>query len=201
MFLALRSSCVECGALVELHKPVRLFFSVFPDPPAAARIEQLARHLRATYRFAGRPLRTPRFHCSLYGFDDRDGARFDIVAKAKEAAALVPNPPFRVAFDCVKSFSGKPGNHPLVWVGDDGVVGLMLLRASLCTALREVGFRPRGCSGFTPHVTLLYDNSSVGEQLIEPICWTVNEFVLVLSFDGQTKYLTEARRALTTRTS
>jgi 2'-5' RNA ligase len=187
-------------ALVESRKPVRLFFSVFPDPPAAARIERLARHLRITYRFAGQPLLTPRFHCSLYGFEDRDGARFDIVAKAKEAIAIVTDSPFRVAFDCVKSFSGRPGNHPLVLVGDDGVVGLMLLFASLCRALRQVGFRPKGCTGFTPHVTLLYDGRRIGEQLIEPICWTVNELVLVRSLDGQTKYIPLARRTLTRRT-
>src|SRR6202012_4103488 len=101
------SSCVGV-ALVEARKPIRLFFSVFPDPPAAARIEHLTRPLRITHRFTGQPLRTTRFHCSLYGFADRDGARFDIVAKAKEAAAIITNPPFRVAFDCVKSFSGKP---------------------------------------------------------------------------------------------
>jgi 2'-5' RNA ligase len=187
-------------AVVESRKPVRLFFSVFPDPPAADRIAQIARRSRVAHGFTGQPLLTPRFHCSLYGFEDRDGSRFDIVAKAKEAAAIVSDPPFRVAFDCVKSFSGGPGNHPWVLVGDDGVVGLTFLHASLCRALREVGFRPKRCSGFTPHVTLLYDSRCIGEQLIEPICWTVNELVLVQSLDGQTKYIILARRALTTRT-
>lgn len=41
---------------------------------------------------------------------------------------------------------------------------------------------------FTPHVTLLYDDRSVAPQAIEPIAWTVREFVLVHSLLGRTEH-------------
>jgi RNA 2',3'-cyclic 3'-phosphodiesterase len=172
----------------EPQAPVGLFFAVFPDPRSAARIQSLAQHLRREHGFKGRPLLASRFHCSLYGFDDRDGAWLSVVAKAQEAAAIVPAAPFRVSFNCVKSFSGRTGHYPLVLVGEDGVVGLTRFYSSLCTAMRKVGLRPRRCTNFTPHLTMLYDSRRIGEQLIEPIFWTVSEVVLVLSLTGRTKY-------------
>jgi 2'-5' RNA ligase len=42
---------------------------------------------------------------------------------------------------------------------------------------------------FTPHVTLLYDGMSVAEQPVDPISWTVGEFVLVHSLLGQTRHI------------
>jgi len=39
-------------------------------------------------------------------------------------------------------------------------------------------------TNFTPHVTLLYDPRSVEEHPIEPISWTVSEFVLIHSMQG-----------------
>jgi len=39
-------------------------------------------------------------------------------------------------------------------------------------------------TNFTPHVTLLYDARDVEEYPIEPIGWTVKEFVLIRSSNG-----------------
>jgi 2'-5' RNA ligase len=38
-------------------------------------------------------------------------------------------------------------------------------------------------------VTLLYDECGIKEQPIEPISWTVNEFVLVHSLLGKGRYI------------
>jgi 2'-5' RNA ligase len=176
--------------------PVRLFFSIFPDASATARMAQLARDLRCRHRLKGQPLLRARFHSSLYGFDRHASASLPVRAKACEAAALVTAPPFRVSFNCAKSFSGSAGNHPLVLTGDDGVVGLTMLYSSLCLALRAVGFRPAAISSFTPHVTLLYADRRVDEQEVEPITWTAREFVLVLSLIGRTKHVPLDRWAL-----
>jgi RNA 2',3'-cyclic 3'-phosphodiesterase len=169
--------------------PAGLFFSVFPEPPAAVRIAQLAQDLRCRYRLGGRPLLTPRFHSSLYGFDSCDATPATVVAKARQAAAIVTARPFRVSFDCVMSFSGKDGRYPLVLVGEDGVIGLTMLHSSLCTAPRTMGIPSKAHSSFTPHVTLLYDARRVDEQPIESICWPVREFVLVFSLIGRTKHV------------
>jgi 2'-5' RNA ligase len=166
-----------------------LFFSVFPDPQTAARIARVARNLRRDFGLKGRPLFASRFHCSLYGFDAREGVSPSVVARAQEGAALVTAAPFRVSFNGVKSFAGRAAHHPLVLVGDDGVIGLTLLYSSLCVAMRKVGLRPRAPSNFTPHLTLLYDTCRIEEQPVAPICWTVSEIVLVLSLIGKTKHI------------
>jgi len=51
----------------------------------------------------------------------------------------------------------------------------------------------RVASSFTPHVTLLYDGRVVTERLVEPIRWTVREFVLVRSLLGKTRHIVIGR--------
>jgi 2'-5' RNA ligase len=53
-------------------------------------------------------------------------------------------------------------------------------------SLVKIGFRRGAITDFTPHVTLLYDRRNVEEQPIEPISWTVREFVLIHSMQGHT---------------
>jgi RNA 2',3'-cyclic 3'-phosphodiesterase len=171
----------------EPQAPVKLFFSIFPDSQAAARIDQLARYLRREHGLKGLSFSPARFHCTLCSVDDRNAVWQSIVARAREAAATIEAAPFRVSFNGVMSFSRKKHKYPLVLVGDEGVVGLLKLYSSLRSAMRKTGLR-RETSSFTPHVTMLYDVRRIGEQTVEPICWTVNEIVLVLSLTGQTKY-------------
>jgi len=45
-------------------------------------------------------------------------------------------------------------------------------------------------------VTLLYDDVLVQERAVEPIRWTVSEFVLVHSLLGQTRHIPLARWSL-----
>ncbi len=99
---------------------------------------------------------------------------------ACEAAAEVRAPPFEVLFDRTVSFRGRPGNRPFVLLGDKGLDRLRSLRRTLGVAMAREGFRYLAKTDFTPHVTLLY----VEEYPIDPICWTVNEFVLIHSMHG-----------------
>ena len=46
---------------------------------------------------------------------------------------------------------------------------------------------------YTPHVTLLYDDRCVAEQVVETIEWAANEFVLVHSLIGQNRHVPLAR--------
>jgi 2'-5' RNA ligase len=42
---------------------------------------------------------------------------------------------------------------------------------------------------FTPHLTLLYDNRYVEGRDVEPIAWSVREFVLIHSVLGKTRHI------------
>jgi 2'-5' RNA ligase len=166
-----------------------LYFLVFPDAPAAARIEMLARHCRSEYGSYGKPRPRSILHVSLLNlglYDDLSSPKFASL-EASDAAEQVRATPFTVAFNYVQSFSHPDGRYPLVLRGDDGIVGLEELYQCLGTSMRMVGFKTR--PHFTPHVTLIYSRRRISERSIEPISWTVREFSLVLSLRGKTKYI------------
>ena len=170
----------------------RLFFAIFPDAQAAARIAQLAQRLRVEHGLHGHPIKTERFHVTLHHLGDHAGLRHDIVAVAKQSAATVTMSPFEVAFDHVMSFD-RPRNRPLVLRGGDGLAALTGFERLLGTAMNKAGLGHWVKPGYTPHATLLYDDRSVAEQSVETIAWTAREFVLVRSLLGQTRHEPLAR--------
>jgi 2'-5' RNA ligase len=169
----------------------KLFFAVFPDPRTAVYLEGLARQLRHEYRLNGRAFPARRFHCSLFAceLDHRDDTWLGVIGKLQDAATRVTFPPFRIAFNGVGSSAHRDNRHPLVLVGDDGIYGATRLYSLLCAAIREDGFPCKDDPGFRPHVTMLYDRRKIGERAIEPVSWTVTEFILVLSLTGRSKYV------------
>jgi 2'-5' RNA ligase len=161
-----------------------LFFSIFPDHAAAVRIANTAEHFRRAYGLKGAPLLTERFHVTVQGLGNYDGLPRNVIAKAIEAGAAVTPVPFAVAFDRVTSFAGS---DVLVLCGGDGVDGIVIFHHALGVAMRKSGLSAG--SQFTPHITLVYDGRRIEEQFIEPIRWTVRDFVLVHSLRGRTKHI------------
>jgi 2'-5' RNA ligase len=173
----------------------RLLFLIYPDSDTAERIAARTSELSRTNRLRGRPVAPERLHITLHHLGEHVGVPRDMIALAHEAAASLTFRPFDVMFDRVASFGGKPGNLPFVLRGGDGLAALPLFHQALGAAMGKTGNRlgKRAEPNFTPHVTLLYDGQSVAEQAIEPIGWTVREFVLVHSLIGQTKHIVLGR--------
>jgi len=48
-------------------------------------------------------------------------------------------------------------------------------------------------SSFNPHMTLLYDSCALQARTIDPVRWTMTEFVLVDSLRGRTRHVPLAR--------
>ena len=177
----------------------RLFFAIFPDTAAATRIARLAQHLRGEHELKGKPLETRRLHVTLHHLGDYPGLPREIVAAAAKAAATVAMPAFEVSFDRALSFSARPGNRPFVLCGSDGGGALAAMQCILGAALGKAGFAAgRAKPPYTPHVTLLYDDSLVAERPVESVAWTVSEFVLVHSLLGQSRHVPLARWPLLT---
>ena len=166
----------------------RVFFAIFPDADAAARIARLAQHLRGEHGLKGKPLAPERLHVTLHHLGDYVGLPRGVVAAAREAAAAVVRPPFDVTFDRVVSFGGSR-NRPLVLCGGDGLAALTAFQQALGTAMAKAGLGRWAEPHFKPHVTLLYDNGGVAEQAVETIGWSVRQFVLVHSLLGQTRHV------------
>ena len=92
--------------------------------------------------------------------------------------------PFEVSFDRTASFWGGSGNRPFVLIGGNGLRHLQSFRQMFAEAMARRGLRRLANTNFTPHVTLLYDARGADEYPVEPIGWTVREFVLVRSLNG-----------------
>lgn len=171
----------------------RLFFAIFPDAAAAAKIAGLAQQLREEHGIRGKPLKTERFHVTLHHLGDYAGLPQDLADVACAAAASITATPFDVTFDRAASFSTAPRNRPFVLRGGDGVASLIAFQQTLGDALKKTVLGRWAKPAYTPHVTLLYDDSSVAEQAVPAVSWTAGEFVLVHSLIGQTVHLSLGR--------
>jgi RNA 2',3'-cyclic 3'-phosphodiesterase len=163
-----------------------LFLGLFPDPETAARLSANAQQLCIRHRLSARLLAPQRMHISLLGFGRYSSLPPQLVATIGEAAATIIARPFDVVFDRAMSFLGEP--RPLVLCGGEGVKELMTFRGLLGSAVQKSGLG-RVRSQYTPHVTLLYHDRGIEEHAIEPVRWTVREFVLVHSLLGQSRYI------------
>jgi RNA 2',3'-cyclic 3'-phosphodiesterase len=158
-----------------------LFFAAVPDFDTAAKIHRLAGVLQRAHRFRGDLILPERLHVSLLFL----GRWSEWVARrACEAAAGLKMTPFEVSFDRTASFRSRSGNRPLVLLGDETSDRLKSLGHLLGAAIAEKGMGRRVAREFMPHVTLLYGERPVDEYPVEPIRWTVNEFVLIHSLKG-----------------
>jgi 2'-5' RNA ligase len=169
-----------------------VFFAVQPPADVAGHCVGLTRTLLVELGLTGKPLAAGRLHVSLQQVGEFADVPREVIAAARDAAAAVAMPPFAVALGRLASFGGKPGRQPLVLYDDDGVAGLALLHQALGAAMASAGFGP-GPRQYTPHMTLAYGGRLAGEHTIEPVRWTVSEFILTLSEIGAGRHTPLAR--------
>lgn len=166
----------------------RLFFAVFPDPAATARLALLGQELRRQHGLKGKVLPPERLHVSLHHVGDYVCLPDAVTAAAREVAATVRLPTFTVAFNSAASLRGRHDNQPFVLRGDDGVIGLTKLQQALGAAMEKVGLG-HSAPHYAPHVTLMYGDRFVADRpLVAEVGWAVREFVLVHSLLGRSCY-------------
>jgi 2'-5' RNA ligase len=163
-----------------------LFFALTPPPEMAARGVRLAERLRRGGLVSGRPKAAATLHVSLRGLGRFASLPDGLVARASAAAATVLFAPFEVRFDSVASF-GAPDRRALVMRPSRGLAEIRALWQALGLALAKAGVKVGG--DLEPHMTLLYDKRTIAEQAVEPVCWTVTDFVLIHSLIGQGRHL------------
>jgi len=173
--------------------PVKLFFAIRPDGEAGAEIERLGSRLKSAHRLRGRAIARERLHNTLAAVHDA-GTISENIARAKAVGDRLGHSSFTVRFDWTASFKGGGHGHPFVLRGDDGLRPLQEFRENLRTQMLCAGFGVE--PGFTPHVTLLWADRCVAEYPIAPITWTVREFVLTASLQGQSRHIDVAHWSL-----
>jgi 2'-5' RNA ligase len=169
------------------HPTDSLFFAVYPDAAAAARIGDHAARLRAGHTLKARPIPADRLHITLHYLGAFAGVPADTLAAARAAASSVRMPSFDVTLDRVETFATRRPKRPLVISGEPGDAFSAFVD-TLDKSLQSVGIFVKSHPRFIPHVTLLYDEHRVARQAVEPITWTVREFALVRSLLGRSEH-------------
>lgn len=167
----------------------RISFAALPDQAAAARIHALAERLKAENGFAGTLILPEHLHVTLFHLGDWISLPTEIVAIAKTAAGSVAAAPFPVTFRRVESFRNRTGVFPFVLTSEEAP--WRPLRTALGASLKAngLGGAVHTDDDFKPHVTLLRDEVRIKPIAVEPISWTVRDFVLIHSLLGQTKHV------------
>lgn len=170
----------------------RLFLGIRLDGDTARRIERFRRGFCAEHDVQGSLRPRELLHMSLHFVGDFTRLPSAIIHGARRASQTVSLPPFDVTLNHIRSFEvkpprhGAPGRHALVLLGESAP--LVELHRSLGSALKDWGFK--AADHFTPHVTLLYGPKVVLKRTIDPIRLTVEDFSLIHSEKGRSRYNT-----------
>lgn len=158
-------------------RPARVFFAVWPDPPARAALHRAA--LAAGRRCGGRVMRPQTLHLTLAFIGDADPGRLPELAAV---AAAVRAPAFALRLDHL----GYWAHNRIVWAGSRRPdAGLLALADDLAGGLRAAGWPSGRKPGrdFAPHVTLVRKAEAGAGDLPEmaPVAWECSNFVLLRS--------------------
>lgn len=162
------------------HQGNNLFLALVPQGETGVAVESIAHRLKVKYRLTGRLLGLPRYHVSLLSLGDFAEVSSDLIARTREKFAPIAarTEPFQIRFDQSLSFRSKKPKCPFVLTGSRS-------NAAFSQLLNQLGSRlgrSRRC--IDPHLTLLYDEKSIGQYPAYPVSWIVNELVLVRSYVG-----------------
>jgi RNA 2',3'-cyclic 3'-phosphodiesterase len=158
-----------------------LFFALLPPAAALLRIEQRAQALLLQNGLTGKPIPADRKHVTLIVLGGHHGVVLqEAVDAASEVASALKVPGFEVVFDSALSFRGSGA---FVLRGAESNAPMDAFHQALTHALTQAGLRARPIH--TAHMTLAYDVRRIAEQLIEPVRWIAEDFVLIHSLVGQ----------------
>jgi RNA 2',3'-cyclic 3'-phosphodiesterase len=169
-----------------------VFFGLSLPAAKAERIMQLMQGIvgRLCLRATLRPV--DLLHVSLVGVGDFTGPLpVGMIEAAKVGVSTLQIAAFDVTFSSVASYGGGA----IVLQARAGDRVLVAFREALKLALWKAGVRlpEKGArNGFSPHVTMAYGDWAP-EFFVDPISWTVDEFVLIDSWVGQSKHVALGR--------
>lgn len=167
-----------------MNRGQRLFFALWPDAAAAARLAEAAVELAILT--GGKPVPQAKIHLTLAFLGDVDESRFDAALHSAEG---LDHASFEVVLDQWGAFRGAR----VAWAGcRETSAALANLQADLAERLRIGGFVLED-RAYTPHVTLA---RKVAQPIVrrdaEPVRWQATEVALVRSELGKGSYSTLA---------
>lgn len=160
-----------------------VFVGISPELETAPAFGAHQRRLRTEFGVRGPMTPFDRLHLSLVGLGDSihaPGRRW--IEEVGDILSNVRMSPFKIAFNTLVTFHIAKRVRPAVLTGEDGVIGVSMLRNAISAAFRAEGVGHGAAA--TPHVTLAWSEIVVPEHYVAPVTWTVREFVLIDSFRG-----------------
>lgn len=169
--------------------PERIFLGIMPDATAALQAEETTKRICDINEIRGKPLLRQRLHVTLQHIGDYKRLKSKVLYAASLTGTAVSMAQFDVIFDRAESFPApprrdRPRRYPAVLRG--GSEPLFELHRLLAAAMRNLNLKPS--DRFVPHMTMVYADKAITPQSVEPLRWTVREFVLIHSERGLTKY-------------
>ncbi|WP_116091538.1 2'-5' RNA ligase family protein [Sphingomonas crusticola] len=161
-----------------------LFFAIQPPKDIRLRLAKAT----ALLPVGGKPVGADRLHISTLNLVHEGALPEGLREEAAEAVTDMEASPFPVMFDRLAG-----GATSIVLLPGEPLDHLRLFRERLGLRLIRAGMDVRLERRFRPHITLLYGNELTFETEIDPIVWTVEDFVLIDSFVGQTKHVEVGR--------
>lgn len=181
---------MSAGARVDAMD--RLFFAAHPDADASARIAALTQSLQRELALKGKAIPAERRHLTLLFVGTFPVLPEGLSQRLAEAANDVRCDAFELCLDRVTSFDRRPVNRPIVLLApSEGPVAR--LHDALATRLQAAGLPFEAHRPYRPHLTLLYDDQRVAPRAVEPVAWTVREFLLMRSLVGRSAHVPLAR--------
>ena len=162
----------------------RLFFAIFPDPPALAALQRIAGTLQDANTLRGRWIAPQQYHVTVRfigDYDDEHAAA--TIATARAAAGDVHFTRFPIELDRVATFRGRFRAPCVLRCSSGCEAQIQSLWQQLGERLAGAGISDGEERRFLPHVTIAYSDRNLDEAIaIEPVRWEVAEFALVDSF-------------------
>ena len=177
--------------------PINFFFAIVPPAEMKNYIYSLAGGLRYVHGLNGKLIAPGHLHSTLFPVGSGRLSSKELGQRVLEAASRVRLEKFEVVFDRTQSLYLTGGKHPFVLAGSDGEGGLRQLHRALGSELVRVGLGECVRRQFEPHITMFWADRCVAEYPVDPVRWTVGEFVLVLSLVGRTRHIHLRRWLLT----
>jgi RNA 2',3'-cyclic 3'-phosphodiesterase len=174
----------------------RLFFAILVGSAIAGRLARKAIALNREFGLQGWLVPENHIHISLVGLGGHEEYPQELVETACHIGSMIVAKPFEVSFDRLSAFGGGA----LVLRGSDGNPSLQKFWRDLTAVISDSPLKPFLTRSIEPHVTLLRDEVGVPrirERSIDPVGWTVRDFVLIHSLIGKGAYKQPGRWRLT----
>lgn len=161
-------------------------FALLPDAEVRARFFATGERLQRVHRIGGTPIAADALRLDLCPM----GHPGRLVTTAEQAmlaaGAAVSLAEFTLTFDSATRLRTHAAQFPLVLKANAaGTAAALELRKALAAAQAAAGLQVIAVTGFSAYVALLQgDTVNAAEELINPIDWTVREFVLIRHFFG-----------------